>query len=548
MSIKSAELANRKTNASSEIVKAGENFKKNYILDTVIPPKYSKNHCNRTCYIHDLEFYDVTYNCIGISVKDLVQNRNRNFQSMIAALHREIVELTNIQSGGIGFIDFDSDIASYIGDESDDEIIEIFRNFFLDLNVNTRKGCEKPYVTFNFGLNTSTSGRRAAYLLLEAFEKGDERGNPFLFPNLVFKLKSGVNLEQNSENYDLYCKALKVTAKRMVPTYFNCDSSSNQNYPAEKIGIMGCRTKVADNVNGTEGALNRGNIACVTLNLVQFSYQAYGDILKFYTLLEKGLEDAKEVLLHRFYTLTAKGVFDELYKKNYYLDSEKHNAENMLRNGTLSIGFIGLWDAVSTLHEISILEEADMKIYYEEAYEIISFMRACIDTFTKENGLNFSLLASAAEGATGVLAQYDSKHLGKGLNVCKKGYYTNSFHVPVNINMSYREKIELEGPFHKLCNGGSITYVEIKEMPDRNVEAVQEIVEYAYYKDCNYIGINFPMDNCRDCGYIGRIVVSCPNCNSDNIRRLRRVSGYLSEVDRFTQGKRKELSERKSHL
>ncbi len=548
MSTKFIELANRKKNASGEIVDVGQDYKKSDVLNHVVPEKYKMNHINRTCHIHDLEYYDVTYNCIGISVSNLIGDRNRNFRNMISALHRAIVELTNMQSGGIGFINFDSDIAPYIGNESDAEIIESFRELFLNLNMNTRKGCEKPYVTFNFGLDTSTKGRRAVSLLLDAFEKGDERGNPFIFPNLVFKLKGGINVEKTSQNYDLYMKALGITAKRMIPTYFNCDSSSNREYMGEIIGVMGCRTRVVTNVNGQEGALNRGNVACVTLNLVQFAYQSVGNISNFYELLKEKLEDAKELLLHRFDTLSEKGLFDDYYDKKYYLGAEKHHAREMLMNGTLSIGFIGLWDAIATLHGIEITSAEDMYDYYEEAYEIIQYMRDYTDALTKEKGLNFSLLASAAEGVTGNFAQYDSTHLGKTFHACKKGYYTNSFHVPVSINISYKDKIDLEGRFHKLCNGGSITYVEIKEMPGRNVEAIQEIVEYAYENDCNYIGINFPMDNCMVCGYTGKIIDQCPCCKSDKVRRLRRVSGYLSEESKFTTGKKKELSERRSHI
>lgn len=543
---KMIDLANRKRNAAGEVVEAGQNFRKNYILGR-IPEKYARKHNTRTCHIHDLEYYNLMYNCIGVSVPDLVKKEGGSFSSRISALHRAIVELTNIQSGGIGFINFDSDIAPYITDESDNEIVEVFREFFLDLNMNTRKGCEKPYVTFNFGLDTSANGRRAMFLMLDAFEKGDDKGNPFIFPNMVFKIKSGVNLEEDTKNHDLYRKALSITGRRMVPTYFNCDSVSNSLFPAETIGIMGCRTRVATNVNGKEGSLNRGNVACVTLNLVQMAYQSDCDMNKFYTILDENLTDARDVLLHRFRTLCELGMFDEYYSKGYYMGAESNNAYEMLKNGTLSIGFIGLWDAMAVLKGRAIDSAAVMNEYFTEALDIIGHMREYTDRTTREENLNFSLLASAAEGVTGNFAQYDSMNLGKDFNECQKGYYTNSFHVPVHMNISYKDKIACEGKFHSLCNGGAITYVELKEMPGRNIEAIREIVEYAYKNDCNYIGINFPMDNCTDCGYTGRIVGQCPRCKSVRIRRLRRVSGYLSEEDSFTTGKRKELNARRFH-
>lgn len=542
------DLANRKRNAAGVISEAGQESKKNEVLSSIVPKRYAQKHNSRTCHIHDLEYYNIVYNCLGISVKDMVGERKRSFGNMMNALHRAIVELTNMQSGGIGFIHFDSDVAAYIEEESSEEIIEIFHEFFLNLNMNTRKGCENPYVTFNFGLDTSKKGRRASLLMLEAYEQGDDRGNPFIFPNMVFKIKSGVNREEDTENHDLYEKALSVTAKRMVPTYFNCDSTANAPFPADTIGIMGCRTRVVTNVNGTEGSLNRGNVACVTLNLVQMAYQSQGDLDRFYTILDENLTDARAVLLHRFQTLCGQGIFEEYYGKGYYLGAESRDAREMLKNGTLSIGFIGLWDAMAVLKGCTIDSASVMKEYYAQAIAIIRHMREYTDKITKEDHLNFSLLATAAEGVTGNFAQYDSIHQGKDFEVCKKGYYTNSFHVPVNMSVSYQEKIALEGEFHSLCNGGSITYVELREMPGRNVEAVREIVEYACRMDCNYIGINFPLDDCTDCGYMGRITEKCPCCQSAAIRRLRRVSGYLAQEDRFTAGKRKELKDRRFHM
>ena len=220
----------------------------------------------------------------------------------------------------------------------------------------------------------------------------------------------------------------------------------------------------------------------------------------------------------------------------------------MLKTGTLSIGFIGVWDAISVLHNIDFAQIEEMTPYKEEAFAIIKKMRSIVDSYRKEDKLNFSLLASAAEGVSGTFAEYDLKNLGKDTAVCNKGYYTNSFHVPVFVEADYIQKIDFEAPYHALCNGGCITYVEMEEMPGNNVEATQEVVEYAYNSGCNYIGINFPLDNCNDCGYIGRIADKCPDCGSENIRRLRRVSGYLAEENRFTNGKRKEMKLRKAHL
>lgn len=542
------DLANRCFNASGILVVEGQNYRKSHILNEVVPKLYAQKHKECTYHMHDLENYDVTYNCIGVRVEDLLGKKTRTLRNALRELNRKIVDLANCQSGGIGFINFDSDIKAYITNETDNDIREEFHEFFLDLNNFSRRGCENPYVTLNFGLDTIPIAQRVSLLLLDAFERGDEMGNPLIFPNLAFKLKSGVNVEEDTPNYCVYQRALQVTAKRMIPTYFNCDSPINKGVAATEIGIMGCRTRVVSNINGREGAKNRGNVACVTLNLVQMAYQAKGNRNVFYELLEENLQSAKEALLHRFDTLCQRGTFDAFYENGYYLNSEKHNAYEMLKNGTLSIGFVGLWDAIQTLYNKKFANAEDVNEYLEEGYKIIQHMNDFTENATLKEGLNFSVLASPAEGVTGRFAQYDSEHLGRNHFTSEKGFYTNSFHVPVDLPIHYREKIEIESRFHALCNGGSITYIELKEMPGRNIEAVQEIVEYAYQNGCNYIGINFPLDNCLNCNYIGRMVDECPICASKNIRRLRRVSGYLAEENSFTKGKKKEVKMRVSHI
>lgn len=542
------DLANCSKNASEAIVAIGQTVHKENLLDCVILSRNAEKHRKRLCHIHDLEFYDITYNCIGVHVQDLVKKTTLSFESMLRALHRGIVKLTNRQSGGIGFINFDTEAASYLRNESDEEIIAAFQEFFMDLNLPTRKGCEKPYVTLNFGLDTSVAGRRIASLLLAAFEKGQEGGKPFMFPNLVFKIKKSVNASVDSPNYDIYRQALSVTANRMIPTYFNCDQTANLNYAAETIGIMGCRTRVATNINGKEGAFNRGNVACVTLNLVQMAYAAKGSIETFYQLLDENLIDARDVLLHRFHLLCNKADFQDVFREGYYLGAEKHDNAAMLKNGTLSIGFIGLWDALQILTGEMFTQGSDLEAHFTEALEIVKHMREFTDQATREHRLNFSLLASAAEGVTGKFAEYDKEHLGKGNIISEKGFYTNSFHVPVDIPVSYRKKIRLEGPFHALCNGGSITYVEFREMPNRNIDAVQDVVDAACQGDCSYIGVNFPMDYCDTCGYIGRMGEKCPACGSTHVKRLRRVSGYLAEEADFATGKKFEMEKRTANM
>lgn len=541
-------LANSNMNASGVVVKAGEDYEKKRILSSVVPEKDRIAHECRLIHMHDLEFYDTTYNCIGVNVAKLIGDEEMTFCKAIRRLNRAIISLTNVQAGGIGLLDFDNDMALYVKEESIEELSREFRELYMDLNTYCRKGCEKAYVTFNFGLGYSDKARKVGFAMLKAYESGDEYGKPFIFPNLVFKMKKSINVAEGTENHNLYLESLASTSRRMVPTYFNCDSLSNEQADPTKIGIMGCRTRVVDNLYGEMSGLNRGNVACVTINLVQIAYQSEGNMDIFLDSLRNVMNDAKESLVYRYNTLLEKADFTEVFRLKIYKDVESRDANLIFRNGTLSIGFIGLWDALSVVHskEWNYIEK--MGEYLEEALQIVRFMRTMVNDYTKESRLNFSLLASAAEGVTGNFAKYDAMNKGKGMSVAEKGYYTNSFHIPVSIEADYTEKIRFEGKFHHLCNGGSITYIELEEMPSGNIDAVREIVEYAYNNDCNYIGINFPLDNCCDCDYVGRISNKCPICESPNIRRLRRVSGYLAEVNKFVRGKSIELQDRTIHF
>lgn len=545
---KHLDLANRSNNATGAVVAIGQELHQEYLLNSVIPKINAQKHRDRLCHIHDLEFYDLTYNCIGLHVSDLVKDPTLPFRRMLRQLHRQIIALTNRQSGGIGFINFDQDASLFLREESDDELIEAFRDFYLDLNMFTRKGCEKPYVTLNFGLDTSKAARRISFAMLEAFCLGTDKGTPFIFPNHVFKLSKQINQMETAPNHDLFLHALSVTAKRMIPTYYNCDSVSNQSLSPYEIGVMGCRTRMGNNINGKDGAFNRGNVACVTLNLVQMAYHAHGNLDTFIQELKQNLSDARDLLLHHYHLLCNQADFKDCFREGYYLNADKHDNEAMLKNGTLSIGFIGLWDALQILHGETFTSVDSLRTYQDEALGIIRIMRCFTDETTQATHLNFSLLASAAEGVTGKFAKFDSEHVGKGNAMSEKGFYTNSFHIPVNIPASYRSKAEIEGPFHKLCNGGSITYVEFKEMPNYNIEAVQEVVDYACSQDCNYIGINFKMDYCEDCGYTGRLNDTCPSCGGHHVKHLRRVSGYLAEESTFATGKKAEMKKRISHI
>ncbi|QCH26937.1 anaerobic ribonucleoside-triphosphate reductase [Clostridium tyrobutyricum] len=545
------DLANFIDNPIGIIEKYGSQKYKQYLLHNVIPEKFSKMHENRILWIHDLEYYNLTYNCIGIKFNDIphqnLNNSHQSFDESLRILFRFIVKLTNQQSGGIGIINFDIDLSTYITTEIDEQISYSLKNFLNDINLEVRKGCEMAYVTLNIGLDTSKNGRRLIENLLNEYLKGDFYGKPFIFPNIVFKIKNGFNLKSNDYNYDLYLKATKVTSKCMNPTYLNCDSIINKNIDPLKLGIMGCRTLVIDNIFGEKGSIRRGNISCITINLPQIAMLST-NIENFLYRLKKVMYNSAKLLEHRFYGLCnlPTNTFKFLIENKLYLNTEKRNLYDIFKNGTLSIGFIGLWEALEIILNKKAKSKEFIKDNIQIAEKIIKFMSTYTNYLKGKEKLNFSLIGTSSENVSGMFPKNDLKKFGKMENINTKGYYTNSFHIPVEVKVNCFEKISYEGLFHKYCNGGSISYVEFKEAPINNSLGVKELLDYAIKNDCNYIGINFPLDICNDCGYRGLINDKCKKCNSTNILRLRRVSGYLSNINNFSYGKMHELDNRTS--
>lgn len=537
---KARELANCEENASSLIVKKGASRIKKELAG-IIPPEFFNPHTAGQIHIHDMEFYGSTYNCLGILPSDYAEGA-KDFHTAVLRLIGGITELTNCQSGGIGVLDFDGDLSKYIGSEDDDALCREMTDFLKIMNLPLRKGCEKAYVTLNFGLDCSENGRRLTKALLGAYRAG-----VYIFPNLVFTVKSGVNLRETDPNYDIFLMAAETTAVCMNPTYLNLDADFNADMALGKFGIMGCRSRVAANRFSDNGSLHRGNVAAVSVNLVRIALE--GGDGGFIRLLDERLETARDMLLHRFRTLAEGGNFRHLKEKNLYVGAAEGGSADMLKNGTLAIGFIGLWDCFCLTHgywgiqgnEITL---AILELFRKEGLDIVGHMRKKIDDFSAETNMNFSLLASSGEGISGFFPEKDKKVF---TSRDFPEYYTNSFHTPVNADISCFEKIDAEAPFHKLCSGGHITYIELAEAPLGNGEAVRELVTYACCKNAGYFGINYPMDVCGQCGFKGTFG-SCPRCGGNDITRLRRVSGYLAEDKVMTRGKQAEVSRRVANI
>jgi ribonucleoside-triphosphate reductase len=406
-----------------------------------------------------------------------------------------------------------------------------------------------PFSSINIGTDTTPGGRIAARNLLLAYEKGLGHGENPIFPNIIFRLKEGINLNKEDPNRDLFDLALRVAAKRMNPTFSFMDASFNKQFGTD-VSYMGCRTRVMSNRCGPAVTEKRGNLSFTSINLPRLAIQAKGDIEIFYLLLNNLLELSARQLYHRYQVQSGLKVRDMpfLMGQNLYLGAEdlqeNDTIESVIKHGTLTIGFIGLAETLKSLTGKHHGECADAQ---QLGLEIVAKMRARVDEFAEYYNLNYTLLATPAEGLAGRFVAIDNGVYGTIEGVTDKDYYTNSFHVPVDYGISMFDKISLEGPYHKYCNAGHISYVELASPPEDNPEAMEELIRHMLKNDIGYAGINFPIDFCLSCGYLGVYPEDCPSCEGQSIRRVRRITGYFSTIERFNDSKRKELEDRVTH-
>ncbi len=386
--------------------------------------------------------------------------------------------------------------------------------------------------------------------LLLAFEKGLGQGENPIFPNIIFRVKEGINYNQGDPNYDLFRLATRVTSRRMNPTFSFMDSSYNKPF-GDEVAYMGCRTRVIGNRRGPQVTTGRGNLSFTSINLPRVAIKAGGDLDKFFTGLREVTRLAIRQLFHRYKVQCKLKVRDMpfLMGQHLYLDSEgldlDDTIESAICHGTLSIGFIGLAEALTALTGSNHGQSEEAR---KLGVEIVAFMRQLIDEASEIHDLNYTLLATPAEGLSGRFIALDRKKFGVMPGITDKEFYTNSFHVPVDSKIGMYEKIAIEGVYHKYTNAGHISYIELDSPPVHNIEAIEAIIKHMKAQDVGYGGINFPIDECRACAYSGVIEATCPKCGSSSIRRIRRITGYLSTVDRFNDAKQAELKARTPHL
>jgi ribonucleoside-triphosphate reductase len=446
-------------------------------------------------------------------------------------------------------------------------------------NLNTmhcRAGSQVPFSSINIGLPDNDDAALVCEAFLKEYEKGLGKGEQPIFPNIIFRVKAGVNRNPEDPYYYLFQLACRVAAKRMNPTFMNIDADFNKEYYdlGYKPATMGCRTYMMSNINGEPGVEGRGNNAPTTINLPRLGIRAMlsidetykedlanGTIVKYdnnyinmayeklMELYDEKIYKSRESLMHRYGILKKLKVKDLPFVAGQGLMrgtedlSPNDSIEPILKQGTWGIGFTGL---AETLIAICGKHHGESEIARDLGEKIIEHLRKRCDEFKDQDRLNWSAYATPAEGLSGKFVPTDRKLYGIIPRVTDKDYYTNSYHVPVGYSISIKDKISIEAPYHKLCNGGHISYIEMDDYPD--AETIENVIRYAYENtNISYMGINFHIRYCKECGTYLHGENKCPKCGGEDIQGVSRVTGYLSLDERFGPGKSAERKARINH-
>lgn len=437
--------------------------------------------------------------------------------------------------------------------------------FVHNLNtMHSRAGAQIPFSSINYGTDTSPEGRMVIENIMLATEAGLGNGETAIFPIHIFKIKEGINYNPGDPNYDMFKLACRVSAKRLFPNFSFIDAPFNLQYykegnPDTEVAYMGCRTRVIGNVYDPERQVvgGRGNLSFTSVNLPRIAIKAHGDIDWFFEELERKVDLCIDQLMERYRIQASKKVknYPFLMGQGIWMDSDKLKPEDsvaeVLKHGTLTVGFIGLAECLKALLGVHHGESHEAQSL---GLEIIGFMRKKMDDESRKTGFNYTLIATPAEGLSGRFVRMDRSRYGVIEGVTDRDYYTNSFHIPVYYNINAFDKIKIEAPYHALTNAGHITYVELDGDPCKNLDAFEQVVRCMKESGVGYGSINHPVDRDPVCGYTGIIDNECPCCHrteddgDQGFERIRRITGYLvGTMDKWNDAKAAEEKDRVKH-
>ena len=440
--------------------------------------------------------------------------------------------------------------------------------FIHNMNtIHSRGGNQVVFSSINYGTDTSAEGRCVIRELLNSTYNGVGNGETAIFPIQIWKKKRGVNYLPGEPNYDLYCLACKVTARRFFPNFLNLDATFNQNeaWKADdpkrymhEVATMGCRTRVFENRYGMKTSVGRGNLSFSTINIVRLAIECMNisdketRINKFFAKLDNMLNVAARQLNERYeFQKTAMAKQFPLLMRSLWTGAESLSPneiiEKVINQGTLSIGFIGLAECLKALVGAHHGESDEAQ---QLGLRIVDYMRCRCNEYSETYHHNFSLLATPAEGLSGKFTKTDRKKFGVLEGITDRDYYTNSNHVPVYYKCSARHKAEIEAPYHEMTRAGHIFYVEMDGDATHNPQAIMNVVDMMDHYNMGYGSVNHNRNRCMDCGFENAEanLEVCPQCGSKHLDRLQRITGYLvGTTDRWNSGKLAELKDRVIH-
>ena len=450
-------------------------------------------------------------------------------------------------------------VYKYAMEQTVKETYQAVEGMYHNLNtLQSRSGNQLPFSSINYGTCTLPEGRMVIKALLDISIKGiGKLHKTSIFPCGIFQLKKGVNRKPGDPNYDLFKLALRSTSQRLYPNYANVDWSGNAGYdendPKTYFSTMGCRTVNGADINAEPGVNpqtkdGRGNLAPVTIIMPTLAMEAEGNVEKFFEILDQKIHEAKEMLLERYEFMcaqspdSAKFMYENGTMSGY---KPEEGIRSALKHGTLVIGQLGLAETL----QILIGKDHTTKEGMELAKRIEQLFKDRCAEFKKAEHLNFGVYYTPAENLCYTAMKKFKDKYGEIENVSDKDFFTNSIHVPVWKKVSPLEKIDIESQLTGYSNAGCITYVELESTCKNNLEALEQIVNYAMDKDIPYFAINVPNDTCLECGYTDEFNDKCPICGSEHIQQLRRVTGYLTGDYKtaFNKGKQQEVELRYKH-
>jgi len=558
--------------------------KEEYLKD--IPEKFARAHNSGYIHIHDLDFYDLTTTCCQISLDKLFttgfgnMRPPRRIQSAFMQLCIAIQSNQNDQYGGQSIVDYDIALPKLIalcevynktrygGD--DNQIFKITReeveqgceSMIHNLNtMNSRAGAQVPFSSINYGMGPAYFAKMgmereefwAIELIKATFKatlRGLAHGETPRYPIQIYRVKKGINAEHNDPYFYLTEEALQCTAKRAYPNYIFLDNAGNDitfdvTKPETHVATMGCRTRVFANIFGPRTSYGRGNASFCTINLPRLGIMSKTKS-EFFARLNYTVTLTADQLQYRLTRQSKRTpeAYPSLVGDEIGVNAAKckkvKNMWPMLKHFSLSIGFIGLHECLLALR---------MKGIEIDGLEIVRYLQFKCFRFKATRKLNYSLLATPAEGLCERFIKLDRAKFGKIAGVTDKEYYTNSFHVPVDEQIDAFTKLQREGPYHALCDAGHISYVEFDGDVSKNITVMRDTLQAMLHYGIGYGAFNVPLDHCESCHYDGYIPVDgvCPTCGSKEILRMRRITGYLAYLDRFNDGKKAEEKDRVKH-